>query len=130
MVHNLVIADARQKDAIFSGEKTAQVFLKNLCRAEFRVGDKIIFCHPGLDDPVAVAEVLEVQASEFIQVSMDAWVMAGFRWFEQAYHYFYDTYPNLHAHEAMVFVRWGAIQRLEEAPAPAHCEECDDRDQT
>lgn len=130
MVHVLTIPDDWQKEAILSGEKTGQVFLKSLCGDTYQVGDKIVFCHPVPDNPVAVAEVMEIRTCVFIEVGMDAWAMSGFQRLEQAHQYFYSAYPNLHAETAVAFVRWGAVERLEKTTARTHCEECDERDQT
>ena len=108
MVHSLTALDDAQKIRILSGSKAAQVFLKDFCKEEFRVGDKLIISYPK-DQPFGVYEVVEARECKLLDVGFDEAREAGYPLWSLMIDDLRKSYSGVQPDSIAIFVRWRLV---------------------
>lgn len=128
MIHKLLAVDESQRDRILSGSKSAQVFIRDFCNRQFRVGDKVIPDWP-LNNPIGVYEVVEVRECPLLEVAVEEAVANGYATWGLMESDLRRAYPGLQVYTMVIVVRWKPLPATVKE-AGGKCEECDERDQT
>ena len=108
MVYSLTARDEAQKDRILSGGKKAQLFLKNFCKEQFRVGDKLIISYP-IDQPIGAYEVTESRECSLIEVGVEGARDAGYPMWPSMVEDLRGAYPHVQPDTMVIFIRWRSI---------------------